>query len=98
MVETVLEREVKEKGEVRGKVGATPVTMTPRGGLRPAYHAYTLLYLGFIAAPIVAGIDKFFHFLVNWDLYLSPTIAVMLPVAPQMFMLGVGVIDGRRRN
>jgi hypothetical protein len=30
---------------------------------RPAYQAYQLLYLGFIVAPLVAGLDKFTHFL-----------------------------------
>jgi hypothetical protein len=33
----------------------------------PAYQAYQLLHVGFIVAPIVAGADKFFHLLVNWD-------------------------------
>ena len=26
---------------------------------RPAYQAYQLLYLGFIVAPLVAGLDRF---------------------------------------
>lgn len=41
----------------------------------------------------MAGADKFFHFLVNWDRYLSPTIAGMLPVSGHTFMLAVGVIE-----
>jgi hypothetical protein len=61
--------------------------------LRAAQQAYWLLYVGFIAAPIIAGADKFFHFLVNWDQYLAPTIANVLPVAPHTFMLAVGVIE-----
>jgi hypothetical protein len=28
---------------------------------RPAYQAYQLLYLGFIVAPLVAGLDTFTH-------------------------------------
>jgi uncharacterized membrane protein YphA (DoxX/SURF4 family) len=54
-----------------------------------------ILYGGFIALPILAGIDKFFHFLVNWDQYLAPVFAGLLPasVTPHMFMLAVGGIE-----
>jgi hypothetical protein len=47
---------------------------------RPAYHAYQLLYLGFIVAPLVAGLDKFTHFLTDWDMYLAPVVAGLLRV------------------
>src|SRR5919204_7019623 len=59
----------------------------------PAYQAYLILYAGFIVAPLVAGADKFFQLLVNWDQYLAPAIAGILPVAPHTFMLIVGVIE-----
>ncbi len=59
----------------------------------PAHQAYLLLYFGFIVAPIAAGADKFFHLLVNWDQYLAPAIAGIVPVAPHTFMLAVGVIE-----
>ena len=59
----------------------------------PSYQAYQLLYIAFIAAPLIAGVDKFFHFLVNWDMYLSPMVAAMLPVQPHTFMLAVGVVE-----
>jgi hypothetical protein len=59
----------------------------------PAYQAYQLLHLGFIVAPVVAGADKFVHFLVNWDQYLSPVVTRMLPVSGHTFMLGVGLIE-----
>jgi uncharacterized membrane protein YphA (DoxX/SURF4 family) len=59
----------------------------------PAYQAYLILYAGFIVAPLIAGADKFFHLLVNWDQYLAPVIAGTLPVAPHTFMLIVGVIE-----
>ena len=58
-----------------------------------AYQAYLILYAGFIVAPLVAGADKFFHLLVNWDQYLAPAIAGILPVVPHTFMLIVGVIE-----
>jgi hypothetical protein len=59
----------------------------------PAYQAYQILHMAFIVAPLVAGVDKFFHFLVNWDQYLAPTIARMLPVSGHTFMLAVGLIE-----
>jgi hypothetical protein len=59
----------------------------------PAYQAYLILYAGFIAAPLLAGADKFFHFLVNWDQYLAPSVARFLPIAAHPFMLIVGVIE-----
>ena len=59
----------------------------------PAYQAYQILHIAFTVAPLVAGADKFFHFLVNWDQYLSPTVARMLPVSGHTFMLGTGVIE-----
>ena len=36
----------------------------------PSYQAYQILHLGFTVAPILAGLDKFFGLLVNWDQYL----------------------------
>ena len=58
-----------------------------------AHQAFQILYFGFIVAPIVAGLDKFFHLLVNWDQYLAPAIAGLLPVSPHTLMLAVGVVE-----
>jgi uncharacterized membrane protein YphA (DoxX/SURF4 family) len=60
---------------------------------RPAEQAYRILHVGFAVLPILAGLDKFFHLLVNWDQYLAPRIAGMLPVSGHTFMLAVGVIE-----
>jgi hypothetical protein len=60
---------------------------------RAARQAFQILYFGFIVAPIVAGVDKFFHLLVNWDQYLSPFIAGLLPIGPHTFMQAVGVVE-----
>ncbi|HTK29648.1 MAG TPA: hypothetical protein VL309_08865 [Vicinamibacterales bacterium] len=59
----------------------------------PTYQAYQLLHIAFVVAPIVAGVDKFFHVLVNWDQYLSPIVPHLLGVSAHSFMLGVGVIE-----
>jgi hypothetical protein len=58
-----------------------------------ARQAFQILYFAFIVAPIVAGVDKFLHLLVNWDQYLAPAIAGLLPVSPHTFMLAVGVVE-----
>lgn len=55
--------------------------------------AYTLLHAGFVAAPIIAGVDKFTDKLGNWDRYLSDDIAEKLPTDRHTFMQGVGLIE-----
>lgn len=60
---------------------------------RPAYQAYQLLYLGFIAAPLVAGIDKFTNFLTDWSQYLAPAVVDLLPFSAGTFMLFVGIVE-----
>jgi hypothetical protein len=60
---------------------------------RPAHQAFQILYLGFIVAPFLAGADKFTHFLTNWDQYLSPVVAGVLPVSGHTFMLFVGIVE-----
>ena len=55
--------------------------------------AYKLLYAGFMAAPIIAGIDKFTDKLGNWDKYLSDDVAEKLPDQRHTFMQAVGLIE-----
>jgi hypothetical protein len=38
----------------------------PYYNIVPLRQAYNVLRFGFTVAPLVAGIDKFFHLLVNW--------------------------------
>jgi hypothetical protein len=59
----------------------------------PVYQAYKLLHVGFTIAPIVAGLDKFFHVLVDWDAYLAPVANRALAGHSHAFMLMVGVIE-----
>jgi hypothetical protein len=69
---------------------------SPTAGTRsqsPSYQAYQILHIAFVIAPLIAGADKFFHVLVNWDQYLSPLITRLLPVSAHTFMLGVGLIE-----
>ena len=60
---------------------------------RPAYQAYQILHLAFTVAPIVAGLDKFFNLLVNWEQYLPPFVNNLLGGQGHYFMLAVGVIE-----
>lgn len=55
--------------------------------------AYVALKIGFVIAPIVAGLDKFFNILTDWTQYLAPVFNELLNVSPETFMMGVGVIE-----
>jgi len=59
----------------------------------PGFQAFWLLRIGFTVAPIAFGLDKFFHVLVNWDLYLAPVIARQLPWTAHQTMYVVGAIE-----
>lgn len=59
----------------------------------PSEQAYQILHLGFTVAPILAGLDKFFELLTDWDQYLAPAMAGLLPFDGHTFMLIVGVIE-----
>jgi len=58
-----------------------------------SYQAYRILQLGFVVAPIVAGLDKFFHLLVDWDKYLPAVVNNALGGRGHQFMMVVGVIE-----
>jgi hypothetical protein len=59
----------------------------------PARQAYHILHFGFTVAPIIAGLDKFFHVLTNWDMYLAPWVAKLSPIGGHNLMLLVGVVE-----
>jgi uncharacterized membrane protein YphA (DoxX/SURF4 family) len=59
----------------------------------PAYQGYLLLRTGFVVAPIVFGLDKFFNFMVEWPDYLAPWIDRIIPGTAQEFMYVVGAIE-----
>lgn len=78
---------------------AVNVGTTDRGWSysRPADQAYLILHVGFAALPIIAGADKFFDRLVNWDMYLAPRAAQMVTqwtgLTAHNFMQIVGVVE-----
>src|SRR5947209_19618923 len=77
-------------------VQRTPRTAAPTGAadLRdPVFQAFTLLRIAFTVAPILFGLDKFAHVLVNWDRYLAPWINRIVPGTAHQAMYAVGVIE-----
>jgi hypothetical protein len=59
----------------------------------PAYQGYLLLRIGFVVAPILFGLDKFFNILVDWDRYLAPFVNDLVPGNAHQAMLAVGAIE-----
>jgi hypothetical protein len=59
----------------------------------PVFQAFTLLRIGFTIAPIAFGLDKFWHVLANWDMYLAPRIDRIVPGTAHEAMYAVGVIE-----
>lgn len=55
--------------------------------------AWWALKIGLGVGPFLAGLDKFFNLLTNWQMYLSPAIERMLPVSGETFMHAIGVIE-----
>ena len=55
-------------------------------------QARTILRAAYVAAPTVAGLDKFFNLLVDWDKYLAPEL-FRSRRARRRFMRAVGVVE-----
>ncbi len=81
---------VFEPVRVKAPAAATPA---PSRTTRPAWHAYVILRVGFIALPILAGADKVLGLFGYWDQYLAPIVTKTLPVDAHTFMLGAGVVE-----
>jgi uncharacterized membrane protein YphA (DoxX/SURF4 family) len=70
------------------------VTSNERRTLRdPAFQGYLILRTGFVLAPILFGLDKFFNFMVDWPTYLAPWLDRLIPGTAQEFMYVVGAIE-----
>jgi hypothetical protein len=59
----------------------------------PAYQAYLILRTGFVAAPILFGLDKFTNLLADWTTYLAPGIDRLVPGSATGAMVAVGVVE-----
>ncbi len=71
-----------------------PVDSSAAGdAARPSYQAFRILQAAFTAAPVVAGLDKFFHLLVNWDKYLPGVVNTLVGGRGHPLMSAVGVVE-----
>ena len=59
----------------------------------PAFQAFWLLRIGFTLAPVLFGIDKFAHLLVDWDRYLAPEFVDLFNAQAHTLMYAVGAIE-----
>jgi uncharacterized membrane protein YphA (DoxX/SURF4 family) len=78
---------------INNSAGIASVNSRSVAATRPSYQAYQILRFAFTVAPIVAGLDKFFHILVNWDQYLPATVNSLTGGHGHQLMLVVGVIE-----
>src|SRR5256885_871046 len=58
----------------------------------PTFQAYQILHWGFVVAPVLAGLDKFFNFMVDWTVYLWAPLGRLVGGADR-FMRIVGAIE-----
>ena len=56
-------------------------------------QTFRLLKFTFGIVPVVAGADKFTNLLTNWEQYINPAIASLLPFSTAVFMMIVGVVE-----
>lgn len=61
--------------------------------IRSSREAFQILRMGFIAAPILAGLDKFLGLLTDWSQYLWPPLADAVGLSPNALMYSVGVVE-----
>ena len=70
------------------------VVAVPRS---PLYQAYQVLHWGFVALPVIAGLDKFANLMTRWNDYLAPQISSFVvnhtPLTAGQFMWVVGGIE-----
>ena len=60
----------------------------------PAHQAYLALWVGYIALPLVVGLDKLIGFLnVNWEGYLATWVNDIVPGSAADAMMMVGVVE-----
>ncbi|HEY4651879.1 MAG TPA: tRNA (5-methylaminomethyl-2-thiouridylate)-methyltransferase [Pontibacter sp.] len=78
-------------------MGTIASTTAAHRAERPAYDHLTtatnLLKYTYGLVPIVAGLDKFTHLLTDWNKYLAPVVADILPFSTSTFMSIVGIIE-----
>ena len=75
----------------QGPAGSAGTASTRLGN--PAFQAFWLLRIGLTVAPILFGLDKFAHVLVDWDIYLAPEFTDLFNAEAHTLMYFVGAIE-----
>lgn len=62
----------------------------------PTRDAFILLKIVFVVLPLLAGVDKFFYFLVDWSQYLSAVFGgygdlILMIIGVVEMLVGIGV-------
>ena len=73
-----------------GVDSSVAVAATDKSG---SYQAYRILKFAFTVAPIVAGLDKFFNVLTDWDKYLPSVANNLVGGHGHVLMLFAGVTE-----
>ena len=79
--------------ERKTHVAANGALISPVYVREPAFQAFAILRVGYAALPIIAGADKFFHVLTNWNQYLAPAVYSLIGGHVRGFMDLVGLIE-----
>src|SRR5438552_11009175 len=58
----------------------------------PAFQGFQILHWGFVVAPVLAGLDKFFMKLVDWTQYLWAPLGNLVG-GPRICMEIIGAIE-----
>lgn len=72
---------------------AKPISGSRWSAADPALQAFWILRIGYSVLPVIAGADKFFHSLVDWNRYLAPAVDRVLNGHGNEFMLSAGGIE-----
>lgn len=67
--------------------------VTARESATPSHQAYRILLFGFTVAPILAGLDKFFNLLTDWNQYLPGVVNDLVGGRGHVLMMVVGAIE-----
>jgi hypothetical protein len=78
---------------ISNSAGIASIDSENTAAASPSRQAFQILRLGFTVAPIVAGLDKFFHLLVNWDQYLPAVVNNLTGGHGHQLMFAVGIIE-----
>lgn len=71
----------------------TPASILPASESHVIHSCQLTLRWVYGLVPLLAGLDKYFNLLTNWEMYLNPAALRVVPVSDVAFMHIVGVIE-----